>query len=155
MRKRTHVVVLALAAVVLTLTACGGGEEESEQQAAGEKVVVELGEQNGSGQNGTATLAPVGDGSTKVTVALENPPMEAQPAHVHPGSCDDLDPQPAYALANVEGGNSETTIKAPLDELTGGDFAINVHKSEKDAETYVACGGIGSGEAPESSSDGY
>ncbi len=155
MTKRTLVVVLSLAALMLALSACGGGEGESEEEAGGKTVVVELGEQNRSGQNGMATLTPVGEGSTKVSLELENPPMETQPAHIHPGRCDDLNPQPAHALMNVEGGKSETTVEAPLDELTEGEFAINVHKSEKDLETYVACGGIASGEGAEGGSDGY
>ncbi|MGI8605662.1 MAG: hypothetical protein ACR2L0_00680 [Gaiellaceae bacterium] len=32
-----------------------------------------------------------------------------------------------------------------LDELTRSDFAINIHKSEPEIETYVSCGDIGKG----------
>lgn len=138
MRTRTWLVVLA-AALALLVAACGGDDEE--EAAGGGEVTVELTEQNGSGQTGTATLTEA-DGSTTVVVELSNAPDVPQPAHIHPGSCADLDPTPAYGLENLEGGSSESTVETTLEELQLGGYAINVHKSGEEADVYVACGDI-------------
>jgi hypothetical protein len=132
-------IVLAILVAVLTAgpAACGGGDDE------GSAVDVELSEQQNSGQSGTATLTSVGQGRTKVVVTLSNPPGVPQPAHIHPGSCDEIDPMPAYGLTNLRDGTSTTTVDASIEDLRSGRFAINVHKSDAEIQTYVACGGIG------------
>ena len=136
---RTAAVAL-LAAAALGVAACGGEEETA--GGGGDELTVELAEQNGSGESGTATLTADGD-STRVMIELQNGTSEPQPAHIHPGSCADLDPQPEHGLANVVDGRSETTVQAPLSELKAGAFAINVHKSAAEVRTYVACGDLG------------
>jgi hypothetical protein len=88
------------------------------------------------------------------------------PAHVHVGSCAELDPNPAYPLDNigprltdddempdpedVKGSltanpvmMSETEIDVNLDDLLETAHAINVHASDQDIATYIACGDIG------------
>ena len=86
---------------------------------------------------------------------LENPASpDPQPAHIHKGTCAELDPTPLYTLTNVEGGKSETTVNVALDKLTGSDLAINVHKSEPEIKTYVSCGNIGTGGGSDSGSGG-
>jgi hypothetical protein len=95
--------------------------------------------QNGSGETGTVTLKPAGDDSTTVTVAITGGPADAQPAHIHPGTCAKLDPKPKFPLSPVVDGKSTTTVKEPIKELLGGGFAVNVHKSANDLATYVAC----------------
>jgi hypothetical protein len=132
--------VLILAALAF-LSGCGSGDGES----GSDEVVVDLEEQNGSGESGTATLTTDGE-KTKVVIALENPSTAPQPAHIHEGSCAELDPTPAYGLENVVGGKSTTTVDRPLDELRDGDYAINVHKSADEVDVYVACGDMGSGD---------
>ncbi len=52
-----------------------------------------LAPQNGSGEKGTVTLTADGD-KTIVAVALTGAPASAQPAHIHPGSCANLNPAP-------------------------------------------------------------
>ena len=42
---------------------------------------------NGSGQDGTATLTDLGDGTTLVAVALANVSASLQPLHIHEGTC--------------------------------------------------------------------
>jgi hypothetical protein len=131
-------VALILAALAF-LGGCGSGDGES---GSGE-VTVDLAEQNGSGESGTVTLTADGE-KTKVVIALENPAAVPQPAHIHKGSCDDLDPNPAYGLENVVDGESTTVVDAPLETLQGDAYAINVHKSAAKLDVYVACGNLGS-----------
>jgi hypothetical protein len=79
---------------------------------------------------------------TMVSITLTGAPEGvAQPAHIHQGTCADLG-APKYPLNAVENGKSETTIDAKVSDLTTGDLAINVHKSEKEMSAYAACGEI-------------
>jgi hypothetical protein len=152
-RKGTSVIV-GLALVLLLAAGCGSGSNSS---GSGE-MTVDLTAQNGSGETGTATLTKEGD-KTKVVLDLQSPSAtmgsEPQPAHIHKGSCADLDPTPAYALADVKDGRSTSTVDVKLDVLRQGAFAINVHKSAAKIQTYVACGEIGTGDTAGSDSNGY
>ncbi len=98
--------------------------------------------------------------------------MEAHPAHIHEGTCDDLNPKPAFPLTNVGemgmmGGTPEaddaamemgeptgaetafgvetsyTMVDAALEEIVEGGHAINLHESKENIEVYIACGDIG------------
>lgn len=99
-------------------------------------LTVQLNEQNKSGETGTATITPQGS-KTQVLLQIEGAPAEAQPAHIHDGTCASLDPKPRIPLQNVVNGKSTTTLNMPMSEVTKG--AINVHKSASDIKTYVAC----------------
>jgi hypothetical protein len=103
-----------------------------------------LAAENGSGESGTATLTPLGE-RTRVTVDLNGAAASQQPAHIHKGSCEELDATPAYGLSNVRAGTSTSIVDANLSDLRRGSFAINVHESASALGTYVACGEIGSG----------
>ena len=103
-------------------------------------VTVSLSAQNSSGESGTATLTPQGD-KTQVVIKLAGAPdATPQPAHIHDGSCANIDPKPRVPLQNVVGGNSTTTLDMKLADIVGKGGAINVHKSATDVKTYVACG---------------
>lgn len=116
--------------------------------AAQESVTIPLGEQSGSGQSGTAVLTAMGN-QTRVVVTLSNPPAGvAQPAHIHEGTCANLNPKPRYPLQSLMDGRSETVVDVPLTDLLAGQFAINVHKSQQEISTYVACGEIRAQVAP-------
>src|ERR1041384_5452704 len=88
--------------------------------SAADSVTVSLAPQNSSGESGTATLTKSGDKQTKVVLQVQGAPAEAQPTHIHKGSCAQLDPKPAYPLSPVVGGKSETVVNASLDDLTKG-----------------------------------
>jgi Cu/Zn superoxide dismutase len=127
---------LAVAAV-LALSGTGSGAAR-----VAESVTVQLTPQNNSGESGTATLTEEGT-KTRVAVAVTGAPAGvAQPLHVHKGTCAQLDPRPAYGLAALTGGKSETTIDVSLAALQAGGFAVNGHKSAADVSTYVFCGAI-------------
>ncbi|MBC5802404.1 MAG: CHRD domain-containing protein [Candidatus Eremiobacteraeota bacterium] len=106
--------------------------------------------ENGSGETGTVSLAPAGKGSTTVTIAMTGAPAGAQPAHIHTGTCAKLG-SVAYPLTNVVDGKSTSTVKASLADLTAGNYAVNVHKSLSDLETYVACANLAKPVTPASS----
>jgi hypothetical protein len=164
MRRLLLVGTLVLLALTV-LAACGGGSNGDGVEAAGDapdgatssdEVMVELAEQNGSGESGTATLTAMGD-RTRVVLELTNPTTDSQPAHIHEGSCGPgLNPEPLHGLVNAMQGRSETVVNVPLSELTAGGLAINVHHSDADFDTFVACGNLpgGAGDTPTTDEDG-
>jgi hypothetical protein len=130
---------LAILIVAVLAVAALGGIRTS--YAQGETVTVNLGEQNGSGQNGTATLTAMGD-TTMVVVNISGGSSTPQPAHIHDGTCANLNPKPTYPLTSLVDGKSETMVPASLSSLVNGVYAINVHKSGPEASVYVSCGDI-------------
>lgn len=110
--------------------------------ALDDAVGVKFEAQNNSGQNGTATLMPEGS-KTKVVIRISNTPAGvSEPAHIHLGTCDNLDKAPKWSLQPVKDGQSVTVLDVPLDTILKAKTAINVHKSAAEAQVYVACGNI-------------
>lgn len=138
MRRMTVIALSALTIGLLVLAGCGGDDGGG---AGGGEVTVDLAEQNGSGQSGTATLSPAGEGQTLVVLEISNPGADPQPVHIHTGPCAELG-DVVYPLTNLEGGASETTVAATIEELQSGGFAINAHESEANIANYTACGDI-------------
>lgn len=110
--------------------------------ALDESVVVQINSLNGSGETGTATLLPEGKQTKVVITLLNTPPGVAQPAHIHLGRCNSLDPKPKWPLNPIESGRSVTTIPVSIDEIERNPTAINVHESQYEIKKYVACGDI-------------
>ena len=91
-------------------------------------------------------------------LAAQDDDADAHPAHIHSGSCADLG-DVVYPLTDITpvGGDTErtgaasaipvegstTVVDTPLQDLVDGDFAINVHLSADEIDTYIACGDIG------------
>ena len=109
--------------------------------AASHTLSIALHEQNQSGESGKAELIAKGE-KTEVILHLEHSGMLPQPAHIHEGTCGNLNPKPAFVLKPVEHGKSVTLIDTSVEKLLAGKFAINVHKSAKDIQDFVACGDI-------------
>ncbi|MDQ4028483.1 MAG: hypothetical protein M3214_10615 [Actinomycetota bacterium] len=151
----------SIAVLALSLAACGGGDEgaataaeETTTQAAVEPVTVELAEEHGSGQSGTATLTPVGEGAIptfEVVISL-TPPMDASlPAHIHDVTCaeyeaeldsvEEIEASIQTFLNDVRDGESTSTASGALEERTTGEYSINVHDPGRGQETVV-CGDI-------------
>jgi plastocyanin len=119
----------------------GGGTGQGGNATGGNVVTVKLDTLNDSGISGTATLTANGD-QTRVVLKL-NGATGGHPAHIHQGTCNELDPNPLYPLQEVDAdGNSDTTIDVKLADLQSAPFAINVHKSADEIGVYVACGNI-------------
>lgn len=127
---------LSFAILALSLGACASMSENK-------PTTVKLNAQNDSGQAGTAILTPMDGGKTEVTIKVANPPSGvAQPAHVHEGSCENLNKAPKYPLTSVMNGTSTTVVNVDITTMMKTPHAINVHKSGPEAAVYVACGNI-------------
>jgi hypothetical protein len=93
---------------------------------------------NDSGVTGGVEFRDVG-GRTEVEVRVEPAGNLDMPAHIHPGTCDNLTPQPKYPLENIRNGASTTVVPAGIEELFAGELALNIHRSNDDLRTYTAC----------------
>jgi plastocyanin len=88
----------------------------------------------------------------------------SHPAHIHSGTCGDGLGDVVYPLDNVGGGtmmgtpqpesmvgasdaipveSSVTHVDAAFADITGGEFAVNVHESDENIGNYIACGNVG------------
>jgi hypothetical protein len=99
-----------------------------------------------------------------------SPAAESHPAHIHEGSCPEVG-DVVYPLNNLEPGGAEaspvaehemtmstpeageaagedvvasstTDVEASLDDILSGERAINVHESNENIQTYIACGNL-------------
>lgn len=126
--------LIGVAAVAVLVIAIGAWNAT----AAAPARTVTLTTLNDSGVSGTVSFQGRGQ-RTEVSIDVDpggNPDM---PAHIHPGSCEDLIPQPKFPLENVRDGSSVTVVPASVDELFAGNLAVNVHHSNDDLRTYTAC----------------
>lgn len=119
-----------LASLVAGLAACAPATNSE---------VLQLRTLNDSGVTGSVTLSAADDGRTLVEIQVDPAGHGSMPAHIHPGTCAELVPQPRYPLENVIDGVSVTEIPAPLDELLQGGVALNLHRSNEEMSVYTAC----------------
>ncbi len=135
-----HLPAILIAGIAAGGVAFAQQKDKKEGSKMGKSVNVSMHAQNKSGESGRARLTPEGD-KTKVEITLKGA-KGTQPAHIHEGTCAKLDPKPKQGLENVVDGKSTTVVPMSIDQLTGGNLAINVHKSAEDIKTYVSCGDI-------------
>lgn len=133
----------SVAMAFLALFAFSGGSVFAQSQT----LTIGMMEQNDSGQSGTATLTLSEDGtSITVEIHIASDTDAEQPAHIHPGTCANLDPKPIFPLNNVVNGHSTTVLTdmsaTGMGTVESGSYAINVHKSGDEAQIYVSCGDI-------------
>lgn len=121
-------------------------EPSAEPSASGvamNQAILQFEEQSDSGITGGAILTDLGDGEVAVTIGVVAIGFaDPMPAHIHEGTCADLDPTPKYPLTDVAVGSSNTVVETTLDELTATPHAVNIHKSAAEAAVYVACADI-------------
>jgi hypothetical protein len=132
-RRPTFVTALLLGAALLAGCA----------PAAGRTVHLQLRTLNDSGVTGNVTLTAIDEQRTRVEIEVDPAGHLSMPAHIHPGTCDALIPQPKYPLQNVVNGGSVSEVPAPLDELLDGGVAVNLHKSNEEMQVYTACVELG------------
>lgn len=132
MNRRSILVVTAIAlfGLIVVAAAC---------QGAAPPRLIQLTTLNNSGVTGNVSMTDLGTGKTRVEVTVDPAGHPDMPAHIHPGTCDALVPQPKFPLENVRAGHSVTEVPASLGELVGGNLAVNLHKSVDDLKTYTAC----------------
>jgi hypothetical protein len=133
MQHRPVGLIVAMLAVIATVlvSACS---------QAGETRSITIEGVKSSGVSGHVTLTDVGDGRTRVDVEVDPAGNLDMPAHIHPGICGNITPQPRFPLANVANGHSSTVVPASLAELMTGALAVTLHKSNEDLKTTSACG---------------
>ena len=127
----------ALCAGMVGAIALGGN---ASAQAGG--VTVMLASQNNSGIAGTATLTDIGGGRTRVEIRVSGAGAGPEPAHIHEGSCAQLNPTPQFPLTNVANGTSTTEIASTIAQVTSSPHAIHLHKSPDELTVYVACANL-------------
>lgn len=127
---RRSLAALLIMSVSTVLTAC---------TAPGDTRTLPLRTLNDSQVTGTVTLTELDPMRTQVMIAVDPAGNADMPAHIHPGTCDALVPQPRFPLANVVEGSSTTEVPAGFAELVTGDVAVNLHKSNAELEVYTAC----------------
>ena len=114
---------------------------------------------------GVALLSGVAISGASLVAAQDAPAVE-HPAHIHEGSCAELNPNPLAPLTSVvprepaedaeaeeqepQGALtaapvlfSETSVELSLDDILAAPHAINIHESPENAQNYIACGDIG------------
>jgi hypothetical protein len=123
--------LLGLPILLAGLAGCGAPHAEARS--------LELHTLNSSGVMGTVTLTAVTDSTTRVTVDVDPAGHPNMPAHIHPGTCDELTPQPEFPLQNIVDGKSTTELAVPMDDLFGNAVALNVHASNDEMDTSTAC----------------
>jgi hypothetical protein len=118
---------------------------------------------------GVVLAGSLGIGGAGLALAQdEEAPAISHPAHIHAGTCDELDPNPIGPLNNIvpmmneesedENANAPQGVltAAPVlysmseevelsfqDDVLATSHSINVHESEENIQNYVACGEIG------------
>lgn len=134
--------VAAAAALTAPAFATSNSKLNAQNMHSSTALNINMGAQNGSKEDGMASVKDV-SGGVLVKIALKNASANAQPAHIHKGTCAKLDPAPWKPLSNVVGGKSTTTVPGiTVADLKSGHYAINVHKSASDLKTYVSCGDL-------------
>ena len=96
----------------------------------------------GPGRNGQAfgavTLVDEGNTTKVIVDAKPTDPNVPQPVNIHTGSCTNVGPV-KYPLSNIVNGRSISPVLATLAELKSGGYVINLQKSTKEPDVYVAC----------------
>ncbi len=88
---------------------------------------------------GTGNIFDNGDGTSKVVITL-NGADGPSPAHFHePGDCGANNPI-AIPLEPVVDGTSTTMVDESVDELIESGYYLNVHLSDEEIATVIACG---------------
>ncbi len=128
------IAMIAVLSVVLVVAGQVAGQD------AGLTRLIPLEAVKSSGVSGTVTLTEVGGGRTRVEVQVDPAGNLDMPAHIHPGICGEIIPQPRFPLENVKGGHVSTVVPASMAELMTGSLAVTLHKSNENLKVTTACG---------------
>ena len=129
-RRRSRFIFILPAIAAVALIAC--------QAAADPPRTITLQTLNASGVTGTVSFTALRE-KTAVEIVVNPGGNPNMPVHIHPGTCENLTPQPKFPLENVQNGSSKTVVPATIAELFAGGLAVNIHRSNDDLKTYTAC----------------
>lgn len=107
--------------------------------AQGQTATLSLASQNNSGITGTAVVTELPGGKMRVEIRAMGAGAGPQPAHIHQGTCANLDPAPKFTLASLTNGASTTEVDGSLRDITASPHAIHLHKAPDELPVYVAC----------------
>jgi plastocyanin len=113
-----------------------------------------LGELNGSGKAGVATIAPADMGTDVTVIAIEGATAAgmishdadvAHPSHIHEGACDSA-AGVVFPLSDITSANGvesgATELEATIADILAAPHSIIAHASADDMGTYLICGDI-------------
>ena len=123
MSKRILIAGPLVAATLIVVAAAMASSAPPESRS------VTLATLNGSRVTGTVTLTDIGQGRTRIDVRVDPAGNMDMPAHVHPGTCDTLVPQPRYPLRNVVNGVSITDVIGVASTSASASFARTASSS--------------------------
>lgn len=95
-----------------------------------------------TGVTGTAVLT-ANDNLTHVSITIDGPGVVGgHGVHIHNGTC--ASPGTAtYTLSPIDAsGTSNSTVNLTLDQLTNGNYFINIHPDEENWDAWMVCGNI-------------
>lgn len=143
---RRHIVAGRLFAALVALFAMGIFAVSPASAADGDTLEIDLEALNDFDFNGTAVVTEE-NGAITVEIEVEGDDVVGgHPVHIHLGTCNELDPNPTYSLADIDADGLSTTLVdgVTLDDLLNGedDYAINAHVSATDIPTYTTCGNL-------------
>jgi hypothetical protein len=98
--------------------------------------------QNGSGISGTSVITELPGGKLRVEVRANGAGPGPQPAHIHQGTCANLDPAPKFTLSSLTNGVSTTEVDGALRDILASPHAVHLHKAPDELPVYVACADI-------------
>ena len=81
-------------------------------------------------------------GKLRVEIRTNGAGAGPQPAHIHQGTCANLDPAPKFSLAPLTNGASTTELDGSIRDITSAPHAIHLHKAPDELPVYVACADI-------------
>ena len=128
--------IVALAASVLVIAV------SVSTALAQQSMTLNLASGNNSGITGTATLTETSPGKMRVEIRATGAGAGPQAAHIHEGTCANLNPAPKFSLQAVTNGSSTSEVDGTFQMLTSSPHAIHMHQSADALAVNVACADI-------------
>ena len=133
-RQRALVVALAAGMLMVPVAASTAVAQQS--------ATLNLAPGSDSGITGTATITQTTPNRLRVEIRATGAGAGPQAAHIHQGSCAQLNPAPVFSLATVANGASTTEVDGTLQQLTASPHAIHMHRSADELAVNVACADV-------------
>lgn len=105
-------------------------------------LIINLVDWSNTGVTGTAVLTRNGN-ITQVVVNIDGPGVVGgHEVHIHNGTCA-MPGSATYLLSPINAnGSSTSNVNLTLDQLTSGNYFINIHPDEENWDAWMVCGNI-------------